>query len=351
MSDPYGSHRSLEPVGSLPQAADRLDATSPLRDNELLIEVDTLNVDSASFTQIEAAADHDLQRIDDAIRAIVEQRGKLQNPVTGSGGMLMGTISEVGSKLGVNAQGHTPKVGMRIATLVSLSLTPLRLECILDIRPQAHQVKVKGQAILFESGLWTPLPTDLPEEVALAALDVCGAPAQTARLVRPGDRVLVLGAGGKSGILCCYEAARRCGPLGQVIGLECNSAAQRDLEELGFCHSLIDVDATRPLDVLERVRAATGGHELDLVINCVNLPRTEMSTVLPLRQGGTAYFFSMATSFTAAALGAEGLGKDVQMLIGNGFARGHDLLALQILRDCAPLRKLFTRRYAPTLIA
>lgn len=353
MSCPYGTHRSLEPRGSLPQGAWKLDNQSPLDPREIAIDVTTLNIDSASFTQIEEECHHDLEAIARKIESIVAERGKMHNPVTGSGGMLMGTISEVGSALQgrPNAQGHVPTVGMRIATLVSLSLTPLRIDEILEISPESDQVRIRGRAIIFESGIWCPLPDDLPQEVALAALDVAGAAAQVARMVQPGQKVLVLGAGGKSGLLCCYEARRRCGPHGMVLGLERHPQGRSDLEALGFCHRVLDADAQQPVEVLQQVLAATGGEELDLVINCVNIPGTEMSSVLPLRQRGTVYFFSMATSFTAAALGAEGLGKDVDLLIGNGFAKGHDLTTLQVLRDCPPLRQLFTRRYAPTLLA
>jgi L-erythro-3,5-diaminohexanoate dehydrogenase len=344
---PYGSHRSLEPKGSLPQAALRLDAAAELADNELLIDVDTLNIDSASFTQIEEVCHHDLEAMKAHILGIIGERGKMHNPVTGSGGMLMGKIAKVGSALQgkQNAQGHTPVVGMRIATLVSLSLTPLEVDSIHSVNVQSDQLKVSGQAVLFESGLWAPLPDDMPEELALAALDVAGAPAQTARLVKPGDVVLVLGAGGKSGILCCYEAKKRCGPHGLVIGLERHPASSQELKSLGLCHHILDVDAKDPVAVLKAVQAVTQGREVDLAINCVNITGTEMSSVLPVRQGGMVYFFSMATSFTAAALGAEGLGKDVQLLIGNGFAKSHDLTTLDILRESKPMFELFQRRY------
>ncbi len=92
-------------------------------DNEILIDVTALNIDSASFTQLWNAADKDKEEVKQMILDIVNERGgKMQNPVTGSGGMLMGTIAEIGSAL----QADTDlKVGDRIATLVSLSLTPL----------------------------------------------------------------------------------------------------------------------------------------------------------------------------------------------------------------------------------
>jgi len=55
-------------------------------------------------------------------------------------------------------------------------------------------------------------------------------------------------------------------------------------------------------------------------------------------------FFSMATSFSAAALGAEGMAADVTMLIGNGYVPGHAELALGLVRANPSVRALFERR-------
>jgi L-erythro-3,5-diaminohexanoate dehydrogenase len=52
----------------------------------------------------------------------------------------------------------------------------------------------------------------------------------------------------------------------------------------------------------------------------------------------------MATSFSAAALGAEGLAADVTMLIGNGYVPGHADYALDLLRSEPAVRALFESR-------
>ncbi len=83
----------------------------------------------------------------------------------------------------------------------------------------------------------------------------------------------------------------------------------------------------------------------DLVVNCVNVPGTELASILCTKQNGTVYFFSMSTSFTAAALGAEGVGKDVTMIIGNGYAAGHAECALQTLRDHPEIHRYFNSKY------
>lgn len=340
---PYGSHRAVEPPGSLPQAAWRLDATSPLRDNEILIRVSRLNVDSASFTQIRAQAGYDFARIAATIRQIVAERGKLHNPVTGSGGMLIGTVERMGGSL---AQKIRLNVGDRIATLVSLSLTPLVLHSIDNIDILTDQVDVDGHAILFETGAWALLPHDLPEKLALAVLDVAGAPAQTARLVKPGDTVLVVGAGGKAGLLCLHEARKRVGPDGRVVAMEMSSQGRQRIRALALADEVVEADATRALDALAKFEQATGGRHADVTINVVNVTGTEMASVLCTRERGIVYFFSMATSFAAAALGAEGIARDVDMMIGNGYAAGHADAAMGVVRENAGLRQLFEQVYA-----
>ena len=342
MGSKYGAHRVLEPKGLLPQAADKIDNTMTIYDNEILVDVSALNIDAASFRQLWESADGDEERLKESILAIINERGKLQNPVTGSGGMLMGSVAEIGSAL----QDRDLKAGDRIATLVSLSLTPLHIEEITAVFPEIERVEVKGQAILFESGIYAKLPDDMSENLALAVLDVAGAPAQAARIVSPGDSVLILGAGGKSGMLCGYEAMKRVGPCGNVVGMSRNDRPKDILLENGLVHKFFVADAQNPTEVLEKALAANNGNEYDVVINVVNIDGTEMSSILPAKEGGLVYFFSMATSFTRAALGAEGVGKDVTMIVGNGYTKNHAEFSLQVMRESESLRRIFETRYA-----
>ncbi|MCZ2316793.1 MAG: L-erythro-3,5-diaminohexanoate dehydrogenase [Bacteroidales bacterium] len=339
----YGLHRVIEPKGVLPQPANKLDNNmDEIYDNEILIDVRTLNVDSASF-QIEEQAGGDKAEIARIMLDIVAKQGKHRNPVTGSGGMLLGVVEKIGEAL----EGKIDlKVGDKIATLVSLSLTPLRIDKIKDIRPDIDQVDIDGKAILFESGIYAKIPDDMPETLALSALDVAGAPAQTAKLVKPGDTVLIIGAGGKSGMLCSYEARKRAGVTGKVIGLCHSERSTKRMQDLGFCDHVFSADATQPVAVLEKIQELTKGQLCDITINNVNIPDTEMTSILCTKDTGIVYFFSMATSFTKAALGAEGVGSDVTMIVGNGYTKGHAEITLQLLRESEKLRKIFTELYA-----
>lgn len=340
---PYGTHRVIEPKGVLPQPAFKIDNDMEIYDNEILIDVKTLNVDSASFTQIKEQAGGDIEEIKKIMAGIVAERGKHQNPVTGSGGMLIGIIEKIGPAL----EGKTDlKVGDKIATLVSLSLTPLRIDEFLEVRKDIDQVDIKGKAILFESGIYAVLPDDMPETLALSVLDVAGAPAQTAKLVKPGDTVVVLGGTGKSGMLCLYEAKKRAGVTGKVICIGSREKTIARVKAANLADEYIVADATNAIEVMEKVAEVTNGQMADIVINTVNIPNTEMSSILMTKDGGTVYFFSMATSFTKAALGAEGVGKDVNMIVGNGYTKGHAAITLQLMRESETLRKIFTELYA-----
>lgn len=339
----FGVHRVIAPKGALPQNCDKLDNNMDvLYDNEILIDVQSLNIDSASFHQIKESCGADEEKMKARMFEIVEMQGKHRNPDTGSGGMLLGTVEKIGKDL----EGKIDlKVGDKIATLVSLSLTPLRIDKIHKLNMNIDRADITGKAILFESGIYSKIPEDFSEAVALAALDVAGAPAQTAKLVKPGQKVLILGATGKSGMMCAYEARKRAGPTGLILGNARNETRAKYMMDYGFCHKAVIANAKSPIDIYEKTLEATGGEEVDIVINCLNVPDCEMSCILPCKDDGIVYFFSMATSFTKAALGAEGVGSDVTMIIGNGYTKGHANLTLELVNNAPKIKELFERIY------
>lgn len=335
---PLGLHRSLEPPGALPQLARRLDATPRALENEVAVAVRALSIDSASFRQLRQVEADSGETIAAQILRIVGERGKMQNPVTGSGGMLLGEVAEVGPN---HPDARRLSPGMPIASLVSLTLTPLRLEEIGAIHASTERVEARGTAILFARTLWAALPDDFPEAVALAVFDVAGAPATVLRHARPGQTVLVIGTG-KAGLLCLAAARERVGWSGRVLAVEPSDAAAARARALGLADAVESIDARDPLAMLSAVEKATHGGLADLVVNVANASGTEAASVLCAKDEGAVLFFGMATSFAAAALGAEGLAKPTALWIGNGYVPGHDLAALGLLRRHAGLRDAFT---------
>jgi len=337
-NDPTGLHRVLDDATVLPQAAQRLDARRELWPDEVRVRVERLNLDAASYRQLERKHAGDGAAIRAEVLDIVATRGKMQNPETGSGGMLVGTVEEVGpeSRLGL-------KAGDRIATLVSLSLTPLVIEDGLERWDGGgEQVPADGYAILFGRSIAAVLPDDLDPALSLSVMDVCGAPALTRRVVEGYDApvVAVVGGGGKSGSLS-LAAARDAGAA-RTIGVVPHQAEADVLEKARLADEVVIADARNPLALRDAVTKAGG--PADVTVVCVDVPGCEGGAVLATADRGTVVFFSMATSFTAAALGAEGLAADVTMLIGNGYVPGHADYALRLLREYDGVRGLFESR-------
>jgi L-erythro-3,5-diaminohexanoate dehydrogenase len=327
----------------LPQAAWRLNPSPAIAPDEVRVTVDRLNLDAASFRQLSEEHGGDGAAVRAAVAGIIARRGKMHNPVTGSGGMLTGVVDEVGPD---SPLGLAP--GDRIATLVSLSLTPLVItDGLASWDGLSEQVPCAGHAILFGRSIAAVLPVDLPVPLALAVLDVCGAPALTDRVVRgaaarggAGPVTAIIGAAGKSGSLSA-AAARRAGAA-RVIGVVRNDAEAAALEKAGVTDAITVADARDPVGTGTAVTAAGG--PADVTIVCVDVPGCEGGALLATAQGGTVIFFSMATSFTAAALGAEGLAADATMLVGNGYVPGHAELALNLLRAEPGVRAMFEAR-------
>lgn len=343
-SDPLGLHRVRDRPLVLPQAARRLDPRPEIWPDEVRVRVERLNLDAASYRQlrrVHTASDGavDGGAIRAAVLEIIAARGKMQNPETGSGGMLLGTVEQVGpeSPLGLTA-------GDRVATLVSLTLTPLVVDDgLARWDGLTEQVPCDGHAILFGRSIAAVLPDDLPPDLALAVMDVCGAPALTRRMVehRREPVVAVIGGGGKSGSLS-LAAARDAGAR-HLIGVVPSPAEADRLRASGLADEVVLADARDPLALRDSVEKAGG--PADVTVVCVDVPGCEGGSILATAEGGTIIFFSMATSFSAAALGAEGVAADVEMVIGNGYVPGHASYALDLFRRSPGVRALFDGRH------
>lgn len=331
MNETYGTARVIEPAGVLPQPALRLDASGPARPDEFEITVDRLCLDATSFREIRNSCEADPNRMAERVLEIVGERGKMHNPVTDSGGVATGTVTAIGPDYA-----DPPAPGDRIVTLASLTLTPLRLDRIVELDPDSAQIRVRGTAWVFNSAPWGPLPDDLPLETALEVYDVYGAGSHVARLASPGDTVCVLGAG-HAGKLA-MAAAREVTGGGTVIGIDTDPEAIGLVTGLGLCDIGLTADLRDPVGLRDRLVAA-GAPEADLTVVVVSSTGCESAAILATAVGGTVLFFSMATSFQAAALTADGIGRDVRMLVGSGFTPDCGAWSLDLVRRSRPLRQ------------
>lgn len=336
----YGLNRVHDQPIRLPQAATRLDPAAPLAAGELRIALDALHLDAASWRDLRLAAGNDPSRIAADIRSIVSKRGKMHNPRTGSGGVLSGRVVERGKP-----PRHGVERGARIITLTSLTSIPLHLNSITPGSLQSPHLPVEGHAVISPCAPLHVLNEHESLEDLVAVLDVAGAPALAARLLSPRSRVLVIGAGGKAGSLITAQAvATVSDPSVQVIA-NCWPPATSGVPGSLGAH-IIEVDATDAISLASSVRASFPDGA-DLVFVCADVAGCEGAASMCVAEGGTIVYFSMATSFTSAALLPESLGRDCTILVGNGYVPGHAQLAIDLLGIQPTLRPLFTTRLDP----
>jgi L-erythro-3,5-diaminohexanoate dehydrogenase len=320
-----GGKRVLEPPGALPQAALALDATLPMQPYEVELGVDTLCVDSTSFRQLIESNDRDPGKVGEAILRIVAQRGKLHNPATGSGGILTGTVRAVGE-----SYRDPPAIGSRVVTMVSLTLTPLRLETVGHLDLSNPHVPVDGTAYLPWTAPVAAYPDHLPIDAALASLDVCNAASQTRSLIEAQTRTVVVLGGGPAGLLALAAARDSLSPAARLVLMDIDERICQRATDLELCDIALCVDLRDAVQALRRLEEA-GVSRADLTVVVVNASDCEAAAILLTADHGSVLFFSMATSFTKAALGADGLASQARMFIGSGHAPDRGAYALELV--------------------
>ena len=277
--DTFGIGRSMEPAHSLPQQAWRIDNTTELRPDELLIDVKIVSINLVSFNEIWDETGGNDTLLCQRVMEIIQERCKLHNPVTNTGGMLYGKVAQMGSEY-PNLYGLAP--GDEIISLASLSITPLKLDRILCVDYACAQLTVEGRAILYASSPVVKRPPDIPLQVVISAMDEAGVSACTHRIVEPGQSVLVLGAGGRSGLLCGYAARDKMKSSGRLVGIVRNENHRQMLERYGVYDEVLALEGAPPgMQPEQQVLDALGEEELTAMILGLREPyRTPCRLVL-----------------------------------------------------------------------
>jgi L-erythro-3,5-diaminohexanoate dehydrogenase len=330
-----GIHRSVTPAGALPHIADVLDPSEPANEYEVVLDVERLAVDATSFRAIRERSDGDPERMADTIAAIVSEHGKLQNPWTGSGGVLLGRVRSAGPSAATPGLG----TGEAVVPLASLIAVPLALDDVGPVDPAIPHVPVRGRAIVTGAMFCGRLPDDLPTAVALTAFDVYPAASHTRALATPGSRVLVLGAG-HGGQLAIAAAREAVGPEATVVAVDVSSDALAHARAIDPAVLTIEADVTDPLAVT-RALDARGAGRADLTLLCTSVHGAEGTALVASAPRATIVFFSTATRFAAAALGADAVGAQPQLLIPCGLTDDRGEYALTLLRSSPALRAAF----------
>lgn len=336
-TDKFGINRTIEPKGSLPQPAWKLDNTMELRSNEILIDVKIINLNLVNFNAILEETNFQEERMKSRIMDIIEERGKLHNPVTGTGGILYGRVLEMSEGYPNN---YNIRVGDEIVSLGSMTLLPIKLDKIKAINFEIAQLEVEGKCILYANSPIIKKPKDLPLELVVSALDEAGAPSRTYQIVKENQNILIIGANGKIGLLCAYAAKDRLHGTGRLVGIVKSEKSKEQLEKYNIYDEVLQIDATYTSAFYDLESKDKNMGKYDIVINCVNSPNTEMGSLLSVKDKGIIYFASLSSDYKLTSLTAEGIGKEISIIPYTGFLEGHADYALSLVRKSKQLQEL-----------
>lgn len=333
----YGIHRVIEPKGVLPQPAWKIDNIMELHDDEALIAVKTISINSSSFRQICTQCENDIEKIKETILKIVDLRGKLHNPITDTGGVLLGEVKKIGSKY---KNLYNIEEGKDVILLTSLSFVPIKIYKITHIDMNSAQIEVEGECILFSSNPVYTVSDNMDEKYLMTILDEAGSCIQSWKIVNRGDKVLIMGAYGKIGLLCAFGVRHKIGNKGKIIGVVYSKKSKEILKKYKIFDEVYICDATHPIESFEKLGIDDEENLFDLVINCINTFNTESLSILCTKNKGTLYFASLTANYNSACLTAEGLGRSMNIIPYKGYAEGHSQFALKLFKKYKDFQEL-----------
>ena len=334
----FGMHRVIEPKGIHPQAAWKLDNNLEIHDSEVLIEVKTININSSSFRQI-CSEYNDLNKVKEVFLKIVELRGKLHNPITNTGGILLGRVKKIGKNYNNVAN---IKEGDYVIPLVSLSLIPLKIDKIKNIDISSAQLQVEGEAILFSSNLLIKVEEDIDAELLLILMDEAGSSLQAYLSSKVGDNILIMGANGKIGLLSAFAVREKIGNKGRLTGIVYTNNSKKTLEKYEVFDEIYVCDVTNPEESFKTIMQ-NNDRLFDLTINCVHTFGTETFSIFSTKEKGTIYFSNLTTNYNTACLIAEGIGREINIIPYKGYVEGHAEFTIELYKKHKDLRELIDK--------
>lgn len=311
-----------------PNAAWKIDNTPQISESEMLIDVKILNIDIISFIQIIEQSHGNVETIAKIIFNTINERGKMQNLVTGTGGTLYGIVEKIGKN---HKNPYKVKPGDAIITLNSLTGIPLKIKKIKKVNVEFAQIEVEGKAVLFENcPIQIKLP-DLETHVQISALEVIGEISYTASICSVGQKILIFGATSKMGLLCALVARQILGNTGELIGFYKESETVRPEILTIFTH-LESLEDSFPYKIPPKYTEETG--YFDIVIDCSSETLIEPLCIILAKNQSKVFFPSWQSASDLAGLVAESLGKDIDMCFYKGYSMNqHEILKKLVKYD------------------
>lgn len=329
----YGLNRVLEPQYVLPTSAWRLDNSREIKEDELRVDVKLIHLEATNFKQICIEANDNDLKIKQLILDIVIRRGKLHNPVTDTGGLLYGTVSEIGSEFD-NPRGL--KAGDEVICNTSLASFPIYIDKIISIDKAFGQMEVEGYAILHNKMPIIQKPADLPTNLLLYVFDKSGTIFSLSRYAEDKQNCLVVGNNLVSNLIFGYSIRK---VVGEDANIVCLFDKKTDVVLKGqtidalmskIFNKVYYMDILKPIECIENLEEAG---EFDLTVNCADIPGAETVNILATKDGGNVVFANFINNYNIALYITEALPKQLVLRCADGYIEDYDSYDMEIVRE------------------
>lgn len=336
MTHNYGVNRVLEPQQVLPTSAWRLDNSRKLTPHEIRVDIKRIHIEGTSFKQICLEAGDNEQRIKQKIMDIVIRRGKLHNPVTDTGGLFYGVVSEIGEEYS-NEKGFAP--GDEVVCNASLASVPIYIDKILSIDRAFGQIELEGYAILYDLVPLVRRSEEVPIDLLLFALNESGTLYRISNTAIGKKKILIVGNNLLSNLLFGYAVRKVASEDAEVVCLldkkTDNVLKGRSIDELiGKVFTEVHyMDILKPLECLSALNADA---LFDISINCADIPGAETINILATKSGGTVVFANLINNYNIALYITESISRQLDIRCADGYLEAYDQFDIEIVRELLP---------------
>ena len=332
----YGLDRSLTPRRTFTPLAWEVDNSSQLKEGEVRIALDKVHVEGTSFRQICQEAGNDEEQIKEKIKDIVIRRGKLHNPVTDTGGLFCGVIEEIDSRYN-NEKGLKP--GDEVICNSSLAGIPMYIDRITSIDKTYPQFDAEGYAIALPGMPIIKRPKDLPIDLLLFTFNESGTIYTVAKEAENKKRFAVLANNVIMALIYGYTIKKAAGEDAEIFCvLDRNTPVAlkgQGIEEIKS-EIFTQVDYVNMMRPAECLKGFEGKPQVDMVVNCADIPGAETISVMAAKSGGTVIFANFISNYNIALYVTEAVSKDLNIKCADGYLEKYDEFDFEIVRGLAP---------------
>lgn len=337
----FGVPRVLEPRGAIPATAWKIDNSREIRPNEIRVSLETIHVEWDNFSQISSHCGYDENGIKARIMQIIEERGKLHNPYTGSGGLFMGIIDEIGSL--VDPGDLRP--GDRVIGLSSLTGLPICIEQIKSIDFNYGQMECRGYVICFEATTMVKYDGSITPKHLLSAIDEEGNFLGVRQAIKESraERIAIIGGNLVTTLLYAQMLTNCYGKRTTVIAiLDKNSMGtltEREITAafLPIIKRTYYVDLSQPMEAYEHVVShRIDSKPMDAVINLEDISGSETVATLLVKEQGVVFYTSLKNNYSVGILVADSIGKEVTPYALDGYVKEAHGFAVELADKVSP---------------